>query len=166
MTAAHYPYLFATLGEAANQLPETIARALETTLSATHGVTAPSSSTLLACLQRIRHVEGADGQPWPGKGRTTGQCMAMARADRANAGLTLLLELLHATERVRVDGDDDQQVGDDVRRTAAGLPWAGRVCGCAVARGVTPNDADAPPPGWMSTLVGIHQSSTDTLLLR
>lgn len=41
--------------------------------------------------------------------------MAMARADRANAGLTLLLELLHATERVRVDGDDDQQVGDDVR---------------------------------------------------
>jgi len=27
----------------------------------------------------------------------------------------LLLELLHATERVRVDGDEDQQVGDDVR---------------------------------------------------
>ncbi|MFY1079634.1 hypothetical protein, partial [Escherichia coli] len=63
MTAAHYPYLFATLGEAANQLPETIARALETTLSATHGSTVPSSNTLLACLQRIRHVEAADGQP-------------------------------------------------------------------------------------------------------
>ncbi|MFB5856834.1 hypothetical protein WAB97_013405 [Stenotrophomonas maltophilia] len=115
MTAAHYPYLFATLGEAANQLPETIARALETTLSATRGSTVPTSNTLLACLQRIRHVEAADGQPWPDKGRTSGQCMAMARADRANAGLTLLLELLHATERVRVDGDDDQQVGDDVR---------------------------------------------------
>lgn len=39
----------------------------------------------------------------------------MARIDRANAGLSLLLELLHTIERVRVDGDADQQVGDDVR---------------------------------------------------
>ncbi|HFK2921695.1 TPA: hypothetical protein ACGY72_002896 [Stenotrophomonas maltophilia] len=115
MTATHYPFLFATLGEAANDLPEAIARALETTLSATHGSTAPSSSTLLACLQHIRQVEAADGQPWPETGRTPGHRMAMARANRANAGLTVLLELLHATERVRVDGDDDQQVGDDVR---------------------------------------------------
>jgi len=70
--------------------------------------------TLLGCLQRIRHVDAADGQPWPDKGR---KCFgfAMARIDRANAGLTLLLELLHAIERVRVDGDADQQVGDDVR---------------------------------------------------
>ncbi|HDS1127335.1 TPA: hypothetical protein QDZ99_000966 [Stenotrophomonas maltophilia] len=115
MTATHYPYLFATLGEAANDLPEAIARALETTLSAAHGSGAPSSTALLACLQRIRQVEAADGQPWPEKDRTSGHRMAMARANRANAGLTVLLELLHATERVRVDGDDDQQVGDDVR---------------------------------------------------
>jgi len=40
---------------------------------------------------------------------------AMARIDRANAGLSLLLERLHAIERVRVDGDAGQQVGDDVR---------------------------------------------------
>lgn len=39
----------------------------------------------------------------------------MARIDRANAGLNLLLERLHTIERVRVDGDADQQVGDDVR---------------------------------------------------
>jgi len=39
----------------------------------------------------------------------------MARIDRANAGLSLLLERLHAIERVRVDGGADQQVGDDVR---------------------------------------------------
>jgi len=115
MTATHYPFLFAILGEAANVLPEAVARALETTLSATHGNTVPASTSLLACLQRIRQVDPADGQPWPEKGRTSGQRMAMARANRANAGLTLLLELLHATERVRVDGDDDQQVGDDVR---------------------------------------------------
>ncbi len=52
---------------------------------------------------------------WPGKGRTLGQRLALARIDRANAGLTFLLELLHATERVRVDGEVSQQVGDDAR---------------------------------------------------
>ncbi|MCF5089079.1 hypothetical protein B9Y66_12160 [Stenotrophomonas maltophilia] len=114
MTASQYPYLFATLGEAANQLPEAVARALETTLTATQ-VNAPSSTTLLGCLQRIRKVDAADGQPWPTKGHTPGQRMAMARIDRANSGLTLLLEILHATERVRVDGDADQQIGEDVR---------------------------------------------------
>ncbi|MNS98434.1 hypothetical protein D3C72_1328010 [compost metagenome] len=114
MTASQYPYLFATLGEAANQLPEAVARALETTLTATQ-VNAPSSTTLLGCLQRIRKVEAADGQPWPTKGHTPGQRMAMARIDRANSGPTLLLEILHATERVRVDGDADQQIGEDVR---------------------------------------------------
>lgn len=40
----------------------------------------------------------------------------MARIDRVNAGLSLLLERLHTIERVRVDGDADQQVGDDVRQ--------------------------------------------------
>ncbi len=39
----------------------------------------------------------------------------MARIDRDNPGLSLLLELLHTIERVRVDGDADQQVADDVR---------------------------------------------------
>lgn len=63
MTATHYPFLFATLGEAANVLPEAVARALETTLSATHGNTVPASTSLLACLQRIRQVDAADGQP-------------------------------------------------------------------------------------------------------
>ena len=40
---------------------------------------------------------------------------ALTRIDRANAGLSFLLELLHATERVRVDGDIDQQMGDGAR---------------------------------------------------
>ena len=115
MSASTYPYLFATLGEAAHQLPDDIARALETTLTATQAANSPGGPTLLDCLQRIRQVEAADGQPWPRKGRTQAQCMAMARIDRANAGLTFLLELLHATERVRVDGDDTQQLGDDAR---------------------------------------------------
>lgn len=115
MTASHYPYLFATLGEAAHQLPDEIARALETTLSATQPAQAPAGITLLGCLRQIRHVEAADGQPWPDTARPQGQQMALARIDRANAGLTFLLELLHASERVRVDGSDDQQLGDDAR---------------------------------------------------
>ena len=115
MTVAQYPYLFATLGDAINQLPDSIARTLESTLAVTHAADAPGSTTLLGCLQRIRQAEAADGQPWPGKAHTPGQRMALARIDRANAGLTLLLELLHATERVRVDGEIAQQVGDDVR---------------------------------------------------
>ena len=41
--------------------------------------------------------------------------MALARIDRATAGLTFLLELLHASERVRVDGDETQPLGDDAR---------------------------------------------------
>ncbi|AWH16450.1 hypothetical protein C1922_03445 [Stenotrophomonas sp. ZAC14D2_NAIMI4_7] len=117
MKASSYPYLFATLGDATAQLPDAIARALETTLAASHAADAdaPGRITLLSCLQRIRQVEGADGQPWPSNGRTPAQRMVRARIDRANAGLTFLLELLHASERVRVDGDDGQQIGDDMR---------------------------------------------------
>lgn len=94
MSANRYPYLFATLGDAARQLPDDIARPLETTLAAN---------------------PAADGQPLQRKGRAPGQCTALARINRANAGLTVLLELLHASERVRVDGDEAQQVGNDVR---------------------------------------------------
>ena len=112
MSANRYPFLFATLGDLANQLPAEIAEPLETTLAANP---AANGITLLNCLQRIRDVEAADGQPLQRKGRSSGQCMALARINRANAGLTVLLELLHASERVRVDGEEAQQVGNDVR---------------------------------------------------
>ncbi|WP_303636793.1 hypothetical protein [Stenotrophomonas tuberculopleuritidis] len=115
MSASTYPYLFATLGDAANQLPAPIARALETTLAATQATPTTDGPTLQACLQRIRQVDAADGQPWPGKGRSPGQRMALARIDRATAGLIFLLELLHASERVRVDGNDAQPLGDHAR---------------------------------------------------
>ena len=112
MSADRYPYLFATLGDVASQLPDTLAEPLETTLAANP---ATNGITLLGCLQRIRDVEAADGQPLQRKGRAPGQCVALARINRANAGLTVLLELLHASERVRVDGEEAQQVGNDVR---------------------------------------------------
>ncbi len=112
MSANRYPFLFATLGDLANQLPAEIAEPLETTLAANP---AANSSTLLDCLQRIRYSEGADGQPLVRKGRAPGQCVALSRIQRANAGLTFLLELFHATERVRVEGDISQHLGDDAR---------------------------------------------------
>ncbi|KXU94711.1 hypothetical protein AB839_14345 [Stenotrophomonas sp. DDT-1] len=112
MSTTRYPYLFAMLGEAANALPDEIAQPLETTLAAQQS---DGGITLLGSLQRIRQVDAADGHPLQRKGRSPGQCMALARINRANAGLTVLLELLHASERVRVDGDEAQQVGNDVR---------------------------------------------------
>lgn len=115
MTASTYPHLFATLGEAATQLPDDIARALETSLAAPHGGRATSGITLLGCLQRIRQGDAADGQPWPGNTHTPAQRRALARIDRANASITFLLELLHATERARVDGDESQHLGDGAR---------------------------------------------------
>lgn len=84
---------------------------------------APGKARRHRCRQSRRHFlpghanaqlatthisDGADGQPLQRKGRSTVQCMALARIDRANAGLIVLLELLHAIERVRIDGDDDQ----------------------------------------------------------
>ena len=110
-----YPHLSATLGEAATRLPDDLARTLEDTFVALQTGNSAGAITLQACLQHIRQGDAADGQPWPGTNRTAGQRLAMARIDRANAGLSFLLELLHATERVRVDGDIDQQMGDGAR---------------------------------------------------
>lgn len=54
MSASTYPYLFATLGEAARQLPHDIAPALEATLTATQAANAPGGPTLLDCLLACR----------------------------------------------------------------------------------------------------------------
>ena len=113
MSAPDYPYLTATLGDAAERLPPELAQPLEAAFAA--AVDVPYPITLQGCLQRIRSGDGADGQPWRGPALTPGQGMAMARADRAAAGLTTLLEMFHAAERVRVDGDDGQQIGDGTR---------------------------------------------------
>ncbi|WP_312108403.1 hypothetical protein [Stenotrophomonas indicatrix] len=115
MTASRHPYLFATLGDATAHLPDELARTLETTLASLQAESAHKGVTLLSCLQAIREVDAADGQPLPVNGRSQSQRWALARIDRATAGLTQLLELLHAIERVRVDGDACQQVGDHVR---------------------------------------------------
>ncbi|CAM4265286.1 hypothetical protein CR156_21200 [Stenotrophomonas lactitubi] len=113
MSAPDYPYLTATLGDAAERLPPELAQPLEAAFAS--AVDVPDSITLQGCLQRIRSGDGADGQPWRGPTLTPSQGMAMARADRAATGLTTLLEIFHAAERVRVDGGDEQQIGDGTR---------------------------------------------------
>ncbi|HEL2980201.1 TPA: hypothetical protein UMB92_003077 [Stenotrophomonas maltophilia] len=115
MSANRYPFLFATLGEAAQQLPDELARTLETTLASLQAGAAANGVTLLDCLRTIHEVEAADGQLLPAAGRTQSQRWALSRIDRANAGLTFLVELLQASERVRVDGDESQQLGDGAR---------------------------------------------------
>ncbi len=69
MTSSLYPYLFATLGDAVERLPNDLANALGTTLGGTMDAHASEGISLLSCLRRIRHVDATDGQPWPDKGR-------------------------------------------------------------------------------------------------
>ncbi|MCH6043821.1 hypothetical protein MMA53_24730, partial [Salmonella enterica] len=76
---------------------------------------APAPINLRSCLQRIRAGDAADGQPWTGSASTPGQAVAAARRDRAAVGLVSLLELYHATERVRVDGEEKDDIGDGTR---------------------------------------------------
>lgn len=113
MSTLPYPYLTSTLGEATDRLPPELAEPLEAVLAV--AMNAPGAITLQGCLQRIRAGDAADGQPWPRPTLTTGQALTLARADRAAAGLSTLLEILHASERLRVDGEPAQHVGDGTR---------------------------------------------------
>ncbi len=72
MTTSRYPHLFATLGEAANELPDAIAQALETTLTATQDTPSPGAITLLGCLQRIRQGDTLMASPGPARGTRRG----------------------------------------------------------------------------------------------
>jgi len=113
MSKTHHPYLTATLGEAALRLPPELAQPLEAAFAAANE--APAPINLPGCLQRIRAGDAADGQPWQGPASTPGQAVAAARRDRAAVGLVSLLELYHAAERVRVDGEEKDDIGDGTR---------------------------------------------------
>ncbi|HEL5400730.1 hypothetical protein [Stenotrophomonas maltophilia] len=114
MTTPAYPFLHATLGDACATLPEALATRIEEALSVAGEEPTPPALSFLAELRRIRAVDAANGQPWPETELPPGRRMALARADRAASGLTLLLECLHAVERTRQGGGPDQQLGDNV----------------------------------------------------
>lgn len=113
MSKTLYPYLTATLGDAALHLPLELAQPLEAAFAAANE--APAPINLPGCLQRIQAGDAADGQPWPGPASTPGDTVAAARRDRAAVGLVSLLELYHAAERVRVDGEEKDDIGDGTR---------------------------------------------------
>lgn len=113
MPKTHHPYLTATLGEAALRLPPELAQPLEAAFAAAND--APAPINLPACLRHIQAGDAADGQPWQGSSSTPGQAVAAARRDRAAACLVSLLELYHAAERVRVDGEEKDDIGDGAR---------------------------------------------------
>ncbi|MCV0220215.1 hypothetical protein [Stenotrophomonas sp. Ps181] len=113
MSKTLYPYLTATLGDAALRLPPELAQPLEAAFAAANE--APAPIDLPGCLQRIRAGDAADGQPWQGPSNTLGHAVAAARRDRAAVGLVSLLELYHAKERVRVDGEENDDIGDGAR---------------------------------------------------
>ena len=113
MPKTHHPYLTATLGEAALRLPPELAQPLEAAFAAAND--APAPINLPACLRHIQAGDAADGQPWQGSSSTPGQAVAAARRDRAAACLVSLLELYHAAERVRVDGEEKDDIGDGTR---------------------------------------------------
>ena len=113
MPKTHHPYLTATLGEAALRLPPELAQPLEAAFAAANE--APAPINLPGCLQRIQAGDAADGQPWPGPAGTPGDVVAAARRERSAVGLVSLLELYHAAERVRVDGEEKDDIGDGTR---------------------------------------------------
>ena len=113
MSKTLYPYLTATLGDAALHLPLELAQPLEAAFAAAND--APTPINLPVCLRRIQAGDAADGQPWQGPSSTPGHAVAAARRDRAAVGLVSLLELYHAAERVRVDGKEKDDIGDGTR---------------------------------------------------
>ena len=113
MSQSRHPYLTATLGDAVERLPPELAQPLEAAFAAANE--APCPITLRSCLQQIAAGDTADGQPWHGPSRTPGEAVANARRDRAATGLVSLLELYHSTERVRVDGEEKDDIGDGSR---------------------------------------------------
>ncbi|AWH51935.1 hypothetical protein C1924_01380 [Stenotrophomonas sp. ESTM1D_MKCIP4_1] len=113
MSRSRHPFLTATLGDAATQLPPELAQPLEAAFAAANEPASPI--TLRNCLYNIACGDAADGQPWSGPVNTPAQATAAARRDRTAAGLVALLEVYHATERVRVDGEEKEDIGDRAR---------------------------------------------------
>lgn len=102
-----HPRLHALIGDVVHAVPEDIARELECALQEQGP---PSqSSTFVSCLNAIQHADGEDGQPC--RGLMLG-ASNHASLSRSLCALGVVLDLLHAAERVRVGGGADQQLGD------------------------------------------------------
>lgn len=101
-----FPRLHALIGDIASDVPKDLAREIECALKEQFPSAQPMFFTF---LDAIRRGEGEDGQPC-----TTQMLNAhtLASLGRSLSALTAVLDLLHAAERARVDGNTDEQIGD------------------------------------------------------
>ena len=102
-----HPRLHALIGDIATDVPEDLAREIEYALKEQQ--IPPSRPMFFTFLDAIRKGDGEDGQPC-----TTQRLNAhtLAALGRSLSALTAVLDLLHAAERARVDGNTDEQIGD------------------------------------------------------
>jgi len=101
-----FPSLHALIGDIASDVPKDLAREIECALKEQFPSAQPMFFTF---LDAIRRGDGEDGQPC-----TTQMLNAqtLASLGRSLSALTAVLDLLHAAERARVDGNTDGQIGD------------------------------------------------------
>lgn len=101
-----FPRLHALIGDIASDVPRDLAREIECALKEQ---LPPAQPMFFTFLDAIRRGDGEDGQPC-----TTQRLNAhtLASLGRSLSALTAVLDLLHAAERARVDGNTDEQIGD------------------------------------------------------
>lgn len=113
-----HPRLHALIGDIASDVPDDIAREIECALRDASPAT--DQSLFLAQLQAIRIGDAEDGQTCAAQ-MLTAPCVASI--SRSLAALATALELLHADERARVQGQPHEHLGDGHRD---GLLFAAR----------------------------------------
>jgi len=94
-------------GDIATDVPEDLAREIERALKEQQ--IPPSKPMFFTLLDAIRRGDGEDGQPCTTQ---TLNAHTLAALGRSLSALNVVLDLLHATERTRVDGGADEQIGD------------------------------------------------------
>lgn len=110
MTArTSHPRLHALMGDAAFDVDGDLAHDLETALQA-QSLPRPRPA-FFNNLDAIRLGDCVDGQPSDTRQRARTP-YENASMSRTVGGLMVVLELLHAAERTRVEGEDDGQVED------------------------------------------------------
>ena len=105
-TAIH-PRLHALIGNVAADVPEDLAREIACALEARQ--LPPSRPTFLSCLDAIRSGDDQTGRACSPQ---TLSATGFGSLDRSLAALNAVLDLLHAAERARMDGDPQDQLGD------------------------------------------------------
>ena len=110
--------LHALIGDIASDVPDDIAREIECALR--DASPAADQSVFLAHLQAIRIGDAEDGQACDAQ-MLSAPCVASI--SRSLAALATALELLHADERARVQGQPHEHLGDGHRD---GLLFAAR----------------------------------------